>query len=49
MQWMELLHCGYEDIMEYEEYPEDGRLVLHYGITYEETEMLLANKNIVFE
>lgn len=44
-----IVAIGYEDISDYEEYPEDGRLILHYGITLEETEELLANKNIVFE
>lgn len=44
-----IVAIGYEDISDYEEYPEDGRLILHYGITYNECEELLANKNIVFE
>lgn len=44
-----IVAIGYEDISDYEEYPEDGRLILHYGISYDECEELLANKNIVFE
>lgn len=40
---------AYESLEDYEEYPEDGRLVFQYGISFEETEELLANKNLVFE
>ena len=40
---------AYEDISGYEEYPEDGRLVLNYGILLEEVEEKLAQKNLVFE
>ena len=42
-----IVALAYEDISEYEEYPSDGRLVLPYGISYEETERKLAEKNIV--
>lgn len=36
-----------EDLVGYEEYPEDGRLVIHFGVELEELEELLAKKNIV--
>ena len=39
----------WEDISEYEYYPDDGRLVLHFGITYEECEEKLNAKGINFE
>lgn len=45
-------HCvalAYEDLTNYEEYPQDGRLVLQYGMEYEDVEELLALKNIVLE
>lgn len=44
-----IIALAYENISDYEEYPEDGRLVLHYGISIEETEDLLSNKGLVFE
>ncbi len=44
-----IIALAYENISDYEEYPEDGRLVLHYGISMEETEDLLSNKGLVFE
>jgi hypothetical protein len=44
-----IVAIAYEDISNYESYPEDGRLILHYGITFEDTEELLHNKNISFQ
>lgn len=44
-----IIALAFENITDYEEYPDDGRLVLPYGITYNECEEMLANKNIVFE
>ena len=44
-----IIALAFENMDDYEEYPEDGRLVLPYGITLEETEELLANKSLVFE
>lgn len=49
MQWMVLLHYGYQSLEGLDEYPEDGRLILFYGISYNECEKILAEKNIVFE
>ena len=40
---------SYENIDTYDSYPEDGRLVFHYGMTMDEVEELLAKKNLVFE
>ena len=40
---------SYENIDTYESYPEDGRLVFHYGMTIDEVEELLAKKNLVFD
>ena len=40
---------AFEDITGLVEYPENGRLVLHFGLEYEEVERLLAAKNILME
>lgn len=37
----------YEDMSEYEEYPQDGRLVFHFGDSLENVEYELAKRNIV--
>ena len=39
----------WEDISTYEVYPEDGRLVLNYGMSYEDVEEILSNRNIILE
>lgn len=39
-----IIALGYEDISDYEEYPEEGRVVLHYGYTLEEVEEMLSAK-----
>jgi hypothetical protein len=39
----------WEDISEYEYYPDNGRLVLHFGITYGDCEEKLNAKEIHFE
>lgn len=39
----------YENIDDYEEYPENGRLVLMYGEPYDEVEKQLLNKNIILD
>lgn len=39
---------AWEDISDYEEYPENGRLIFHYGISLDETEKLLKDKNEKF-
>lgn len=44
-----IIALAYENITDYDEYPENGRLVLPYGISLEDTEKLLANKGLVFE
>lgn len=36
---------AWEDISDYEEYPEDGRLILFYGETLENVENILHEKN----
>lgn len=40
---------AYQSLEGLDEYPKDGRLVLPFGITYENTEELLSEKNILFE
>lgn len=44
-----IIAIAYEDMSNYDFYPENGRLVLHFGITYEECKELLNNKDITFE
>ena len=44
-----ILPLGYENIDNYEEYPQDGRLVLMYGDSYENVLEKLSNKNLLFE
>lgn len=39
----------WEDISTYDEYPEEGRLVLNYGMEYHDVVEALSEKNIVFE
>lgn len=36
---------GWEDISDYEEYPDEGRLVLYYGMSLEEVNELLSIKS----
>lgn len=40
---------AYENIDSYDEYPSDGRLVLHFGESFDEVEEKLAKKKIFFE
>ena len=42
-----IISLAWENIDEYEEYPEDGRLVFNFGETYDEVERKLALKNIL--
>ena len=44
-----IVAIAYQNISNLDSYPDDGRLILHYGITYEETEELLNNKGISFQ
>ena len=44
-----IIAIAYEDMSLYEFYPEDGRLVLHFGLTYEQCVEKLNNKGISFE
>lgn len=44
-----IVAIAYESLDGYEEYPEDGRLVFHYGDSFSDVEELLAKKNILFE
>lgn len=41
-----IIALGFEDINDYDEYPENGRLVLKYGKKLEEIEEILSNKDI---
>ena len=40
----DIVALAWENINDYEEYPEDGRLVIPYGISFQETQKLLINK-----
>ena len=42
-----IIPCAWQSLNGLEEYPSDGRLILHFGLSYEETEDLLTNKNII--
>lgn len=44
-----IIALGYEDINDYDEYPENGRLVLKYGMTIDEVIEKLNNKDIYFK
>lgn len=41
-----IIPLAWENIDEYEEYPDEGRLILRFGETYNEIEKKLKNKNI---
>ena len=41
-----IVALAYEDISTYDEFPDEGRLVLHFGESYDETERKLAERNI---
>lgn len=45
----QIVALAYENISLYETYPEDGRLVLHYGMSYEDVENALSEKKLNFE
>jgi hypothetical protein len=40
-----IVALAWEDISDYEEYPEEGRLILYYGMSLKEVEELLENKD----
>lgn len=42
-----IISLAWENIDEYEEYPENGRLVFNFGESYDEVERKLALKNIL--
>lgn len=44
-----IIALAYEDITDYEEYPENGRLVLKYGMNLNEVEEILKNKDIYWK
>ena len=44
-----IVAIAYENISDYDEYPDDGRLIFFYGETYTDVEYKLANKNILLE
>lgn len=41
-----IIALAYEDIFGYEEFPAEGRLVLHYGESYEDVEYKLIKRNV---
>ena len=43
----DIVALGFEDIGDYDVYPDDGRLVFFFRDTYEEVEEMLAKKNII--
>lgn len=44
-----ILALAYEDISTYDYYPDDGRLVFHFGEQFNDVELKLAKKHIVFK
>lgn len=44
-----IVAIAWENIDEYNEYPENGRLILNYADNYHKVEAKLAEKNILFE
>ena len=44
-----IIAVAYEDITGYDEFPDEGRLVLHFGDSYEKVELELIKRNIRFE
>lgn len=44
-----IVALGWQSLTNLETYPDDGRLVLQYGMEYDEVVEALSNKNIVFE
>lgn len=41
-----VIALAYEDISTYDEYPDEGRLVLHFGNTYDEVELKLIKRDM---
>ena len=41
-----IIALAYEDITGYEEFPDEGRLVLHFGDSYEKVELELIKRDI---
>jgi hypothetical protein len=44
-----IISIGYENLDSYEFYPEDGRIVLQYGMLIDDVEAILANRDLTFE
>ena len=44
-----IIPCAWQSLFGLDEYPEDGRLVLHFGLSYNDVEELLNNKNIILK
>lgn len=44
-----IVALGWQSLINLDAYPDDGRLVLQYGMEYDEVVEALSNKNIVFE
>lgn len=42
----DILAIAFEDITGYDEYPNDGRIVIHYGQPLDEVEEMLARRNL---
>ena len=43
-----IIALAWEDISDYEKYPDDGRLIFYYGQNYFEVENMLAKKHQLF-
>lgn len=41
-----IIPCAWQSLSDLDEYPEDGRLILHFGLTFKEVDEILMNKNI---
>ena len=41
-----IIALAYENIDDYEEYPDEGRIVIHFGESIDEVEKMLAKRNL---
>ena len=44
-----IIPVAWENLDDYTEYPEDGRIVFHFGLDLAKIEVILAKRNITFE
>lgn len=42
-----IIPCAWQSLIGLDEYPEDGRLILHFGLSYNDVETILNDKNII--